>query len=264
MKFVGWGTARSWQNLPWVQGTLSGWGAWICEIEARPPTRQKWASRQGNSGCRFPSVSACKEQPQEVDWASETPSIIHALRKSVGSQGYPKGKDRVLISHSLEGESQEPPVVRGYLDDRVSVFQIQQKKQSPGYICARICFDLIILNGRFIRARFRCLRSRMGLRHHPTWGWGNNGCISLTRSELCKPFPQFLSPANSSLRRAEREPCCAEPMWRPCLQIAELSKRIEVYNLIFYPQYLIWHFGDGLPGLGPCGEGLNCLERQAA
>ncbi len=52
-------------------------------------------------------------------------SRIHAFRKSVGSQGQPKGKDRVLISHSLEGESQEPPVVGGYLDVKLSVFQIQ-------------------------------------------------------------------------------------------------------------------------------------------
>ncbi len=33
-------------------------------------------------------------------------SGIHALRKSVGSQGQPKGDDRELISHSFEGESQ--------------------------------------------------------------------------------------------------------------------------------------------------------------
>ncbi len=52
-------------------------------------------------------------------------SRIHALRKSAGSQGQPKGEDRVLISHSLEGESQEPPVVGGYLDVKLSVFQIQ-------------------------------------------------------------------------------------------------------------------------------------------
>ncbi len=54
--------------------------------------------------------------------------LIHAIHKSAGSQGQPKGKDRVLISHSFEGESQEPPVVGGYLDVKVSIFQIQQKK----------------------------------------------------------------------------------------------------------------------------------------
>ncbi len=47
-------------------------------------------------------------------------SCIHALRKSAGSQGQPKGKDRVLISHSLEGKSQEPPVAGGCETKRLS------------------------------------------------------------------------------------------------------------------------------------------------
>ncbi len=38
-------------------------------------------------------------------------SCIHALRESAGSQGQPKGEDHVVLSHSLEGESQELPVV---------------------------------------------------------------------------------------------------------------------------------------------------------
>ncbi len=37
----------------------------------------------------------------------------------------------MLISHSLEGESQEPPVVGGYLDVKVSIFQIQRKEPLP-------------------------------------------------------------------------------------------------------------------------------------
>ncbi len=57
-------------------------------------------------------------------------SHIHALRKSAGSQGQLKGKGRVLISHSLEGESQEL-LVGGYLDEKVSVSQIQRKEPVP-------------------------------------------------------------------------------------------------------------------------------------
>ncbi len=67
------------------------------------------------------------------------------------------------------------------------------------------------------------------LDHHPSWGRGSNGCRS---SELGKPFPLLFLPANSSLRRAGRERCCAEPMWRPLNQIVGVFERIEVYNLV--------------------------------
>ncbi len=98
----------------------------------------------------------------------------------------------------------------GYESKRLS--DPAKRTSPPGHICERICFDVIILNSRFIRARFRCLRSRMD--HHPFWGRGSNGCKSLTRSELGRPFPQLLL-LLLSLRRAGRERCCAEPMWRP-------------------------------------------------
>ncbi len=38
-------------------------------------------------------------------------SRVHALRKSAGGHRQPKGKERVLISHSLEGKSQESSVM---------------------------------------------------------------------------------------------------------------------------------------------------------
>ncbi len=40
-------------------------------------------------------------------------------------------QDHVLISHTLEGKSQEWPMVGGYLDVKVSVFQIQAKEPVP-------------------------------------------------------------------------------------------------------------------------------------
>lgn len=43
-------------------------------------------------------------------------------------------------------------------------FRSCEKKQSPGHICARICFNVVITNFHFMREQFRCLRSRMGLR----------------------------------------------------------------------------------------------------
>ncbi len=59
---------------------------------------------------------------QDADYhlSQQGKSRIHALRKSTGSQRQPKGKDRVLISYSLEGKSQKPPVVGGYLDVKVT------------------------------------------------------------------------------------------------------------------------------------------------
>ncbi len=44
-----------------------------------------------------------------------------------GARDSPKGNDRALISHSLEGESQETPVMGGYLNVKVGVFHIQRK-----------------------------------------------------------------------------------------------------------------------------------------
>ncbi len=102
----------SWQNLPWILGTLSGWGAQICDIVLR-------------LGQNEPVVEVIQHVDSHLSqWGK---SRIHALRKSAGSQAQPKGEGRVLISHSLEGESQEPPVVGGYLDVKVSIFQIQRK-----------------------------------------------------------------------------------------------------------------------------------------
>uniref|UniRef100_A0A673MXA1 Protein FAM184A-like n=1 Tax=Sinocyclocheilus rhinocerous TaxID=307959 RepID=A0A673MXA1_9TELE len=60
----------------------------------------------------------------ELKW-TEALSRVHALRKSAGGQGQPEGKDRVLISHSLERESQESPVTGGYLDVKVCILQVQ-------------------------------------------------------------------------------------------------------------------------------------------
>ncbi len=52
---------------------------------------------------------------------------VHALRKSVGGQRQYKGKDLVLISHSLEGKSQKSSVMGGYLDLKVCVLQVERK-----------------------------------------------------------------------------------------------------------------------------------------
>ncbi len=60
--------------------------------------------------------------------------------KSTGSQRQTKGKDRVLLSHSLEGKSQESPVMGGYLDVKVCVFQVQRKGPVP---CANLREDLL-------------------------------------------------------------------------------------------------------------------------
>ncbi len=72
-------------------------------------------------------------------------------------------KDRVLICHSLQGKSQESSVVGGLSAS------FRSSEKNPGHTCERICFNVIILNGRLMRARFRCLRSRMGLRQ-PSFG----------------------------------------------------------------------------------------------
>lgn len=79
-------------------------------------------------------------------------SRIYALRKSAGSQGQPKLKDHVLICHSLKSESQEAPVMGGYLNVKVSIFQIQDKEPVPWAYLHEICFKVIILKERFIRA----------------------------------------------------------------------------------------------------------------
>ncbi len=42
-------------------------------------------------------------------------------------------------------------------------FIFSEKNQSPGHICIKISFDVIILNVHFIRARFRCLKLIMGV-----------------------------------------------------------------------------------------------------
>ncbi len=64
----------------------------------------------------------------------------NALRKSAGGQRQSNGKDGVLISHSLEGESQESSVMGGCLDVKVCVFQVQRKEPVP---CANLREDLL-------------------------------------------------------------------------------------------------------------------------
>ncbi len=59
------------------------------------------------------------------------------------------------------------------------------------------------------------------------------------------------------------EECCyAEPMWTTTKSRGSLSELKNITSF-YYPQNPVWHSGDGLPGLGPCGEGLNCFEWQA-
>ncbi len=67
---------------------------------------------------------------------------------------------------------------------------------------------------------------------HQSWGRGSNGCRSRTHSVLGEPFPQLLSPANSSLRCEGCEPCCAELMWRPRHETAGVCDQIEGCNLV--------------------------------
>ncbi len=85
--------------------------------------------RDRSSSLRLGQNEPVVEVFQDADsyLSQQGKSRIHTLRKSAESQGQPKGKDRVFISHSLEGESQETPVVGGYLDVKISIFQIQQK-----------------------------------------------------------------------------------------------------------------------------------------
>ncbi len=66
-----------------------------------------------------------------------------------GARDSPR-KDRVLTSHFLSDG--------GLSGCERMVFQVQRKNQSPVRICEMICFSMIL----FMRARFRCLRSRMG------------------------------------------------------------------------------------------------------
>ncbi len=56
-------------------------------------------------------------------------SWIHALRKSAGSQRQSESMDRILITNSLEGESQESPMMMGYLDVKEHVFNLAKALQ---------------------------------------------------------------------------------------------------------------------------------------
>ncbi len=60
----------------------------------------------------------------------ERATSMHRV-KVRGSQGQPKREDLVLIRHPLECESQELSVMGGYLDMKVSVFQIQWHEPVP-------------------------------------------------------------------------------------------------------------------------------------
>ncbi len=99
---------------------------------------------------------------------------------------------------------------------------------------------------------------------HPFWGRGSNGCKSLTRSKLEEPFLWLLFPATSSPLSVERKRSRRAPKWRPRRWNAGVFERIGVNNLVYYPHNPLWHSGDGLPGLGPCGKGLDKLEWPAA
>ncbi len=104
---------------------------------------------------------------------------------------------------------------------------------------------------------------------HPFWGRGSNGCKSLTRSELEGPFLWLLFPATSWPLSAERErfrPAKVE-VERGGDHAAETlgsSSELEWITSFYYPHNPIWHSGDGLPGLGPRGKGLDKLEWPAA
>ncbi len=67
----------------------------------------------------------------EIRWLGDSTLLAKFTLSPDGSQGQPKGKERVLIIYSLEGGSQELPVIGGYLNVKVSVFQIQRKEPVP-------------------------------------------------------------------------------------------------------------------------------------
>ncbi len=89
----------SWQSWHWAPSNVSAWGGGSCAMLKPHPTRPKWASRRGSWVCEFPSVTEGRR------------AMIHASRKSAGSQGQPKREDLVLICHPFECESQESSVM---------------------------------------------------------------------------------------------------------------------------------------------------------
>ncbi len=95
-----------------------------------------------------------------------------------------------------------------YLDVKVSIFQIHRQEPKLCRICTRVCFKVNILNGLRMGARFRSLRSIIGLSPPSFWEWGISGCKSLTRCPLTGPFPRHLLQALCVYRPRERDIHC--------------------------------------------------------
>ncbi len=201
-------------------GILGGWGAGLCEIVTPHLTGPERASCQGNWECGFPSVSGGREPH---------------LCTCAWSQGQPEGKNRALISHSLEGESQELPVVGGYPDVKVGVFQVQRKEP---VLWADLREDLFQCSHPERAFHKGTLDRGWAAGCHPFWGWGSNGCKSLTRYGLGQPPQWPFSPENFSLRHAGHM-----HKWRPLRRSMGVSERIEMNSLVLLPtKPTLWHW----------------------
>ncbi len=86
------------------------------------------------------------------------------------------------------------------------------KKQSPGHTCERICFNAIILNGRFMRAQFRCLRSGMGLRPPLKMKqWLGSGATRAYGDKARQSPPEWAEPSGYISGRSPQDPQISSP-----------------------------------------------------
>ncbi len=161
---------------------------------------------------------------------------VHALRKSVGGQRQYKGKDLVLISHSLQRQ-----ISKIVCDGGLSGFESmrltgREKRTNP--LCESARGSASAWSSWITSSWWReyCVKGvwywGWAGGSHPFWGWGSNGCRSLTHSELEEPFLQILFPAESSPLSVERRGPRFAPRCRPRCWNAGVFEQIWVNNLI--------------------------------
>ncbi len=99
---------------------------------------------------------------------------------------------------------------------------------------------------------------------HLFWGWGSNGCRSLTHSGLEGLFYGAFFQVSHHLRVQD---VCILALNKGGDHVAEVrgsSSELQWANSFYYPHNPIGHHGDGLPGLGLRDKRLDCFEQFVA
>ncbi len=139
-------------------------------------------------------------------------------------------------------------------------FRSREQNQSPVRICERICFSVIILNGRLVRAWFRRLRSRMGRGPEAAILFGDEE-VTAVKAWLAQSWRNhFYGSFFQQRHHLWAQNASVLALHRGGDHAAETrgsSSELEWITSFYYPHNPLWHSGDWSARPRPAWQGVG-------